>query len=111
MTGLSTEATDYAYDFISSEKVHFHFGIWWQFWAEHGFPLCVAISSEETQSIQIAFREQYENRDENQVLLFEEDEDDGEWLVVGYKLLNPGTDCCGLIGKIVTDIEDLLRDD
>ena len=96
---------NYGYYAISSERVYFYFGIWWQFWAEYGFPLCVAISSEENEAIQIAFREQYENRDEK----FEEDEEDGEWLVAGYKLPEPDKDCSKLIAKIVTDIENLLR--
>jgi len=93
----------YAYNFISSEKVHFYFGIWWQFWAEHGLPLCVAIKqTENNQSIQ-AFRKQYGTR----VLLFE------GWLVFGYNLpeSEPDTDCNALIDKIVRDIEALLRKD
>ena len=90
----------YAYNFISSEKVYFYFGIWWQFWAEYGLPLCVAINNEKNQSIQ-AFREQYGTR----VLLFE------KYLVVGYNLPEPGTDCKALIDEIVRDIEDMLRKD
>lgn len=101
---------NYGYHAISSERVYFYFGIWWQFWAEYGFPLCMAISSEENQAIQITFRDQYENRDKNRVLLFEEDEDDGEWLVVGYNLPEADIDCSALIGDIVEDIENLLRD-
>lgn len=90
----------YAYNFFSSEKVYFHFGIWWQFWAEHGLPLCVAIKNENNQSIQ-AFRKQYGTR----VLLFE------KWLVFGYNLPEPGTDCSELIDEIGKDIEALLRYD
>ena len=87
----------YAYDFISSNSKEVHFGIWWQFWAEHGLPLCVAIKSENNQSIQ-AFRRQYGTR----VLPFE------KYLVVGYNLPEPGTDCSKLIGDIAKDIEALL---
>lgn len=91
----------YAYNFFSSEEVYFHFGIWWQFWAEHGLPLCVAIKqTENNQSIQ-TFREQYGTR----VLLFE------RWLVFGYNLPEPNTDCSELIDEIVRDIEALLRKD
>ena len=89
----------YAYNFFS-EEMYFHFGIWWQVWAEHGLPLCVAINNRNNQSIQ-AFRRQYRT----QVLLFE------KWLVVGYNLPEPGTDCNVLIDKIVRDIEALLRKD
>ena len=80
-----------------------YFGIWPSFWAEHGFPLCVAIQidHEGNQSIQVTFRER------NRVLLFEEDE---RYLVSGYKP-EPCTDCSKLIGDIVTDIETLLRKD
>ena len=99
-TKLQCDDYGYAYYFISSEKVYFYFGIWWQLWAEHGLPLCVAISNENNQSIQ-AFRKQYGTR----VLLFE------KWLVVGYNLPEPCTDCSELIGDIVKDIENLLRDD
>lgn len=89
---------NYGYNFSSLV----YFGIWWQFWAEHSFPLYVAISSEEDLSMQAAFREQYGNR----VLPFE---DDGEYLVVGY-MPDSDKDCSELIEKIVTDIEDLLQD-
>ena len=89
---------NYGYNFSSLV----YFGIWWQFWAEHSFPLYVAISSEEDLSMQAAFREQYGNR----VLPFE---DDGEYLVVGY-MPEPCVDCNALIETIVKDIETLLQD-
>ena len=92
---------DYGYSFfLQREGIYLSFGIWWQFWAEHGLPLCVAIKNQNNQSIQ-AFREQYGTR----VLLFE------RWLVVGYNLPEPGTDCNALIDEIVRDIEALLRKD
>ena len=99
-------AYNYGYDFSSLEK-KVYFGIWWQFWAENGFPLCMAISKdhEGNQLIQAASQNQHGN----QVLEFEDD--DGEWLVVGYRLPEQDTDCSALIGNIVTDIEDLLRED
>ena len=89
---------NYGYNFSSLV----YFGIWWQFWAEHSFPLYVAISSEEDLSMQAAFREQYGNR----VLSFE---DDGEYLVVGY-MPEPCVDCNARIETIVKDIETLLQD-
>ena len=91
--GLKKDGYDYGY-----ASPDLYFGIWWQFWAEHGFPLCVAIP-ESNQSIQ-AFRKQYGDR----VLPFE------EWLVVGYNLPEPepDTDCNTLIETIVKDIENLL---
>ena len=99
-------AYNYGYDFSSLEK-KVYFGIWWQFWAENGFPLCMAISKdhEGNQLIQATSQNQHGN----QVLEFEDD--DGEWLVVGYRLPEPDTDCSAPIGNIVTDIENLLRED
>ncbi len=91
----------YNYGYCFSSLVYF--GIWWQFWAEHSFPLYVAISSEADQAIQAAFREQYGKR----VLPFEDDE---KYLVVGY-MPEPCVDCNALIETIVKDIETLLRED
>ena len=85
-----------------------YFGIWWSFWAEHGFPLYMAIlrDSEGSQSMRIAFQGQHGNQ-----VLEVEVEDEGKYLVVGYKLPEPCTDCSALIDKIVRDIDYLLRED
>ena len=92
---------DYGYSFfLQREGTYLYFGIWWQLWAEYGLPLCVAIEGENNQSLQ-AFRKQYGTR----VLLFE------KFLVVGYNLPEPDTDCNALIDEIARDIEDLLRKD
>lgn len=94
----------YNYGYYFSSLVYF--GKRWQFWAEHNFPLCIAISKdhERNQSLQVVFRDHYKNR----VLPFE---DDGEYLVVGYKLPESCTDCSELIEEIFRDIEALLRKD
>ena len=84
-----------------------YFGIWPSFWAEHNFPLCIAISKddERNQSLQVVFRDHYKNR-----VLPVDEFDDEKYLVVGY-MPESCVDCNALIKVIVKDIETLLRGD
>ena len=92
-----SESPAYGYEF-SSEKKIIWFGIWWEFWAKEGFPLCVAI-----------FKKDHSSSKQSEIEFIDFNDDDGEWLVVGYNLPEPDKDCSELIDKIVTDIENLLR--
>ena len=100
------DCTGHGYHFSSAKKKKsVWFGIWWEYWAEEGFPLCVAIlKKDHSSSILNAFKKQSE-------IKFVDFKDDNgeEWLVVGYKLPEPNKDCSKLIAEIVTDIENLLR--
>lgn len=101
------DSSGYGYNFSSpKKKKSVWFGIWWEYWAKKGFPLCIAVSKEHRSSILNAFKE----RSEIQFGIFEDDYDE-EWLVVRYELPDPCTDCSELIEKIVMDIETLLRED
>ena len=102
----SQDSSGYGYNFSDPKKKKFvWFGIWWEYWAEKGFPLCVAISKKNySSSILNAFKKQSGIK-----FVDFTDEEDGKWLVVGYELPEPNEDCSKLIAKIVTDIENLLR--
>lgn len=95
---------DYGYDFSFQERSVW-FGIWWLFWAEEDFPLCIAIREDNPQAILDAFREKYGNR------VQEFEEDGNRYLVVGFELPEAGTDCNKRIDEIVQAIENLLRED
>lgn len=100
------DCAGYGYHFSSAKKKKsVWFGIWWEYWAEKGFPLCVAISKKNhSSSILNAFKKQSGIK-----FVDFTDEEDGKWLVVGYKLPEPDKDCSKLITEIVTDIKNLLR--
>ena len=102
----SQDSSGYGYNFSDPEKKKFvWFGIWWEYWAEKGFPLCVAISKKNhSSSILNAFKKQSGIK-----FVDFTDEEDEEWLIVGYELPDPDKDCSKLIAKIVKDIEDLLQ--
>lgn len=99
------DCTGHGYLFSSAKKKKsVWFGIWWEYWAEEGFPLCIAVSKDwHSPSILKAFKKQ----PDIQFVPFTDDSDD-EWLVVGYKP-ESDKDCSELIAKIVTDIENLLQ--
>ena len=92
-----SESPDYGYEF-SFQKKEVWFGIWWEYWAEKGSPLCVAI-----------FKKDHSSSKQSEIKFVDFKDDNGEWLVVGYNLPEPDKDCSKLIAKIVTDIENLLR--
>ena len=93
-----SESPDYGYEF-SFQKKEVWFGIWWEYWAEKGSPLCVAI-----------FKKDHSSSKQSEIKFVDfKDDNDEEWLVVGYNLPEPDKDCSKLIAKIVTDIENLLR--
>lgn len=100
------DSSGYGYHFSSPKKnKSVWFGIWWEYWAKEDFPLCVAIlKKDHSSSILNAFKKQSGIK----FVDFTDDEKE-EWLVVGYKLPEPGKDCSELIAEIVTDIEDLLQ--
>ena len=101
-----SKSPDYGYTFSYSAR-EVWCGIWWEYWAEKGFPLCVAIWKEDHSPATLnSFKKQSEIK-----FVDFKDEDDGEWLIAGYKLPEPDKDCSELIAKIVTDIENLLRQD
>ena len=95
----------YGYKFSDPEKKKsVWFGIWWEYWAKKDFPLCVAIRKKDhSPEILNAFKKQFE------INVDFTDDEDGEWLVVGYKSPEPDKDCSELITKIVKDIEDFLQ--
>ena len=99
------DSSGYGYEFSSPKKDKLvWFGIWWEYWAKKGFPLCIAVSGDwHSKSILNAFKKQPK-------IQFDDFEDDSKekWLVVKYKP-KPGEDCSELIAKIVTHIENLLR--
>lgn len=100
----SQDSSGYGYNFSDPKRKKFvWFGIWWEYWAKKGFPLCIAVSEEHRSSILNAFKKQSKFVDFT-------DEHNQEWLVIEYKP-GPDTDCSELIGDIVTDIETLLRED
>ena len=92
-----SESPDYGYEF-SFQKKEVWFGIWWEYWAKEGSPLCVAISKKDHSSSK-----------QSEIDFIDFNDDDGEWLVVGYNLPEPDKDCSELIAKIAKDIEALLR--
>ena len=99
------DCSDYGYMFSSPEKTEVYFGIWWKFWAETDFPLCIGIRRQSPQSMLEEFQKKYKDRG---VMSFENGNE--EWLLVGL-CLDPDKNCSTLIETIVTDIEILLRED
>lgn len=98
--GRRPERGTYGYRFFDDPDGEFvYFGIWWEFWEEHGYPLCIAILQERSPPSRLdAFAEHH-----NGVTCVDPE---GHWLVAGYGL---DRDCRQLIGKVAKDVEDLLR--
>ena len=101
----------FGYDFTSesdsdgtdTEGGTVYFGIWWPFWEEHGYPLCIAISQNSPQSLLDAFAKYHSGVE------FKDESDGHCYLVAGYGLDPEDQDCSMLIGQVTKNIEDLLR--
>ena len=106
------DSSGHGYNFSSSnKKKSIWFGIWWEYWEEEGFPLCIAILKEyHSPQMLNAFKKRSEK------FVDFKDCKNREWLVAEYNLPEsdkkspePNTDCSKLINDIATDIENLLQ--
>lgn len=99
---------DYGYDFRCDDPDGglVYFGIWWSFWEKHGYPLCIAVSQENSpQSLLDAFEKLDAFAKHHSGVEFKDEYDGQGYLVAGYGL---DPNCSEMIGRIAKDIADLL---